>query len=87
MDIQVESFIGYFATFLTVVAFLPQVVKVWKTKGVKDISLGMYLLLVSGALSWIVYGFLVSDVPIIITNVAIFVLELTVVIFKVYYDR
>ena len=43
-----------------------------ENKGVKDISLGMYLLLVSGALSWIVYGFLVSDVPIIITNVAIF---------------
>ena len=39
-----ESYLGFFAAFCTTVAFIPQVVKVYKSKHTKDISLGMFLL-------------------------------------------
>ena len=65
----VTEYIGYVAGATTVLSFLPQVRRAWKTKEVKDISAKMIiLLLVAGGL-WITYGILSSDVPVILTNV------------------
>ncbi len=60
--------IGYLAAVLTTVAFIPQVIKVIKTKNTRDISLLMYIIFVLGILFWELYGILRSDMPIIIAN-------------------
>ena len=64
------QYIGYAAGFLTIVSFLPQVLKAWRTRQVKDLSLGMFLLLGAGGVLWLVYGVMIGDWPVIITNAA-----------------
>jgi MtN3 and saliva related transmembrane protein len=38
-----EEVVGLIAGTCTTLAFLPQVMQVWRTKSARDISLGMYI--------------------------------------------
>lgn len=61
--------IGFIAATCTTISFLPQVVKSWKTRETKDLSLPMCALLTAGIAMWLVYGILRSDPPVIIANI------------------
>jgi len=50
-------------------ANLPQAYRIFKRKSAKDISILTYLVIFTGAIVWILYGFEIGDSPIIITNV------------------
>jgi len=75
--------IGYLAGFLATVAFLPQVAKTVRDRSVKDISLGMYVLFCAGVSLWLIYGFLISSWPVIISNLVTLVLSGTVLVLKI----
>jgi len=62
------NFVGFLAGFLTTLAFLPQVLKTWKSRSTKDLSLSMWLVLSAGISLWLVYGFLKMDVPLLVAN-------------------
>ena len=79
------TIIGLLAGTLTTIAFLPQVIKTWKTKSTKDISLGMFLTFCTGVLLWIIYGTLVKDIPVVIANIATLSLASTILWFKLKY--
>lgn len=85
MELGHLNFLGYLAGFFTTLAFLPQVVKCWKTKKTKDISFLMFLIFVLGVFLWLIYGFLTHNLPIIIANLITFVLSLSVLIAKLKY--
>ena len=69
MDLIIlKEYIGFFAAFCTTVAFLPQAFKVWKSNNTKDISLSMFIIFTIGVFSWLIYGILIYDLPIIIAN-------------------
>lgn len=74
--------LGLAAGFCTTFAYLPQVIKSWRTRSTEDISLGMFLLMVSGIVLWLTYGILEADLPIIAANAASFVLAATILYFK-----
>jgi len=77
--------VGSVAAFCTTVAFLPQVVKVYRTKSARDLSLPMYVIFSIGVLSWLVYGLLDKSLPIIIANIITLVLALYILGMKVKY--
>jgi len=79
------TIIGLIAGTLTSISFLPQVFKIIKTKHTKDISLGMFVMLGTGIFLWLVYGILISSLPVILANIISFILALTIVIFKLKY--
>jgi len=62
------TFIGLVAACLTTVAFTPQVVKAWRSRSTRDISLGMYLVLATGIVMWLIYGLMIGDAPLILAN-------------------
>ena len=62
------SIFGYIAAFCTAISFLPQAVKTIKTKDTNGLSLLTYLFLFFGSLSWLIYGIVLSDVPLMSTN-------------------
>ena len=64
------DFIGFVAGALTTLALLPQVLKSWRTKSTSDVSRRWILMLVTGAFLWIIYGFFISSVPVIVANIA-----------------
>jgi MtN3 and saliva related transmembrane protein len=63
-----ETLIGSAAAFCTTVSYFPQVRKCWETRETGDISLKMLLLLATGLALWMIYGFVKSDVVIIVAN-------------------
>ena len=75
-------YIGFFAAFCTTVAFLPQAIKVYKTKSTKDISLYMFLIFTVGVLSWLIYGLIINDWPIILANAVTLVLSFFILVYK-----
>jgi MtN3 and saliva related transmembrane protein len=80
------KYIGFFAAFCTTIAFLPQALKVWKTKSTKDISLYMFVIFTIGVFSWLVYGIIISDLPIILANSVTLILSLFILVFKLKYN-
>tara|TARA_B100001250_G_C19510132_1_gene661284 strand:- start:336 stop:599 length:264 start_codon:yes stop_codon:yes gene_type:complete len=81
----IQKYIGFFAGFCTTVAFLPQAVKVWKTKSTKDISLYMFIIFTVGVLSWLIYGIAMSDSPLILANGITLILSIFILIYKLKY--
>lgn len=74
--------IGYVAAFCTTAAFVPQVLQVWKTRSARDISLGMYVVFVTGIAFWLLYGLFIGAWPIIIANLVTFILAGGVLVMK-----
>lgn len=74
--------LGLFAGMLTTISFLPQVIKTWKTKSAKDLSLGMFLIFAVGVSLWLVYGIYVGNIPVIAANACTLVMCSTILYFK-----
>ena len=81
------EFFGYFAAILTTAAFLPQLIKTLKTKKADDVSLITLIMFICGVASWIIYGYKISSTPILIANIITFILNLFILIFKIYYSK
>jgi MtN3 and saliva related transmembrane protein len=60
--------LGMLAAIITTAAFLPQVYKTWKTKDTKSLSLTMYVSFFIGVSLWLVYGFYLNSLPMILAN-------------------
>jgi len=77
--------IGTIAGILTTLSFVPQVIKVLQTKDTKAISLGMYLMSVIGIFLWMVHGYVIGDMALLIANFVTFCLALVILIAKLKY--
>ena len=79
------KYICFFAAFCTTISFLPQAIKVFKTKSTKDISLYMFLIFTIGVLSWLICGLIINDMPIILANAVTLILSFFILIYKIKY--
>lgn len=75
--------IGSIAAVLTTFAFLPQVIKIIKTKDTESIALGMYLMQVVGIGLWLVHGLVIQDLPLISANSISLILSATILAYKI----
>jgi MtN3 and saliva related transmembrane protein len=73
---------GYAAAFCTTSAYVPQVLRVWRTRSTHDISLKMFLVLVTGLGLWLTFGIWRGEVPVMIANGITLVLAGTILVFK-----
>jgi MtN3 and saliva related transmembrane protein len=85
MSITYSTILGLVAAACTTFAFLPQVIKTWRTRSTKDISLGMFLVLVTGIVLWLIYGFLRADIPLVVANGVTLLLVAIILVFKIRY--
>ena len=79
--------IGIVAATLTTLSFVPQAIKVIKTRDTSGISLGMYVMFVTGILLWAIYGFIINDYPLIVSNIITLCLSGTILFFKIKYKK
>ncbi len=79
--------LGLAAGMLTTIAFLPQVIKTWKSRSAKDLSLGMFSLFCAGVVLWLTYGILVRDIPVIAANFMTLMLASTLLFFKLRFKN
>ncbi|NNM54385.1 MAG: SemiSWEET transporter [Spirochaetales bacterium] len=81
---QLMSYVGFLAAFLTTVSFVPQVWKTLKTRDTSSISLLMYTLFTLGVASWLAWGLWAGQWPVIIANALTLVLASIVLAFKIW---
>ena len=85
--IPATDWLGFVAAAFTTSAFLPQAVKVWRSRSAGDISLGMYLILITGIALWLTYGVLLDAWPIIIANGLTLLLAGSILLMKWHFGR
>ena len=79
--------IGTIAGILVLSSFIPQLMKAYKTKKMSDVSIHLMILIASGMFLWVIYGLIRSDPVIIGTNAAGFVLNISLLVMKLRYDK
>jgi MtN3 and saliva related transmembrane protein len=75
-----SEIVGIIAGALSCTTFLPQVIKTWKSKSTKDVSLTMFLIASIGTTLWLVYGILIHSISIIGTNIVVLIFSLTMLL-------
>lgn len=85
MAVDGITVVGLSAATLTTLAFLPQVIKTWRSRSAHDISLIMFLMMFVGISLWLTYGYLISDLPLILANIVTLVLAAIILFFKLRY--
>jgi MtN3 and saliva related transmembrane protein len=86
LDWKLEA-LGSVAAVCTTSSFLPGLIRVWRRKSAKDISLVMFTVMNTGLALWLVYGFLVHEWPIIAANSLTLAQGLAILVLKLIYDR
>lgn len=82
MELNGIEVLGIVAGCFTTLAFLPQVIKVWKTRETRDLSLAMFVLFLTGLLLWLVYGIVQGSLSIMLANGITFILSVYILIMK-----
>ena len=82
-----EEIFGYVAAILTTAAFLPQLIKTLKTKKADDVSLITLIMFIVGVMCWIIYGYKISSIPILLANLITLFLNLMILISKIYFSK
>ena len=79
--------LGFLAGSLTTVAFLPQVIKTWKSKSAEDVSLVMFIFFILGVSLWCVYGWEIHSIPVILANIITFILAASILVLKLIFEN
>lgn len=85
MNTEFIDILGLLAGTLTTIAFVPQVLQTWTTKSAKDVSLVMMITFCVGVFLWLVYGFAIQAMPVIVANAVTLFLALLIIILKIRY--
>lgn len=81
------TLIGLAAAACTTAAFIPQAIKVIRTKDTRSLSLPMYIIFTVGVLLWLVYGILVKDIPVMAANVVTLTFSLVILVSIIIYRK
>ncbi len=76
---------GYLAGFIVALSLTPQVIKSWKTRSTKDISLLWTPIYVLGLSLWYPYAFSITSWPLIVTVTIEIGLAITLLTLKIRY--
>lgn len=75
--------IWYLATAVWTFLMLPQVIKSFKTRNMKDISRWMILMYIWNCLLWFIYGLLINSIPLMLCNFIALIIGLLQLILKI----
>jgi MtN3 and saliva related transmembrane protein len=85
MDLEWQTALGLAAGFCTTIAFVPQVLKTWRSRSAADLSLGTFSVFVVGLALWLVYGLVRGDVAMTAANAVTLPLAGAILYFKLRY--
>lgn len=80
---NLETILGYTAAALTTFSFLPQAIRVYRTKNTNAISFWMYSIFSAGVFLWLIYGVLIQAWPVVIANAITLLLSLWILWMKI----
>lgn len=77
--------IGYTAGTLTTIAFVPQVLKTWRSRSADDLSFVMLITFTMGVALWLIYGVLIASLPVILASAVTVALSALLVALRIRY--
>ena len=77
-----QELLGFVAAGLSSISFLPQLIKIWKFRSVKDISTGMYVIYTFSVILWLIYGIIIKSAPIILAEILTLILVSAILTMK-----
>lgn len=80
---SIITIIGSIAAICSTISFAPQAWKIIKSRHTADISLAMYAVTVCGFALWTIYGVLLGEWPLIVTNSICFLLAGFILVMKI----
>lgn len=80
---SLETILGYLAATLTTFSFLPQAIRIYKTKNTSAISVWMYSIFSAGVFLWLIYGCLIQAWPVVFANGITLLLSLWILWMKI----
>ena len=80
--IAYQELLGFVAAGLSAISFLPQLIKIWRFRSVKDISTSMYLIYALSVILWLAYGIIIKSTPLITAEILTLVLVSAILIMK-----
>ncbi len=83
---MLKEIIATIATVLIGISYLPQIIKGYRRKSLRDVSMAFLVIISFGLFSWILYGFVNMDNVFIIANIINLSFALTLVFMKLHYD-
>lgn len=78
---------AYIAGICTVLSFLPQMIKIYKTKNVTSLSGNMYVIYNLGLICWFSYGVFLESLPMMIFNFVTFLMAFPILLMITYYNK
>lgn len=84
---MVSQWFGTAAAVLSTAAFIPQVLKTWKTKKAEDVSYALLVAFCSGCFCWVIYGYLIQAYAVLIANTITLSLNLVILGLKFSFDK
>lgn len=78
--------LGIVAGSLTTLAYLPQVLKTWRSRSADGMSWSMLIILCIGIALWLVYGVYVHDMPLIMANLLTLLFSSAILAVKIRYE-
>lgn len=82
---EIITVIGLVAAVCTTSAWLPQIIKSYRFKATKDISIGLTILFLLGFILWLIYGVMKKDIVIILANTIAFIFSFFLLVLKLKY--
>ena len=79
--------LGFAAAACTTLAFVPQVMLVWRARAAVGVSTGMYLIFIAGVALWLSYGLQIGSMPVIVANALTLCLASSVLLMKWHFER
>ncbi|WPY00581.1 PQ loop repeat protein [Candidatus Trichorickettsia mobilis] len=77
-----QEFLGFTAAALGTISFVPQVIKIWKSRSVKDISFTMYIIYWISLILWLSYAIIIKSIPLIAAELSTLILVSMILIMK-----
>ena len=80
--IAYQELLGFVAAGLSAISFLPQLIKIWRFRSVKDISTGMYVIYAVSVILWLVYGIIIKSEPLVLAEILTLILVSAILTMK-----
>jgi MtN3 and saliva related transmembrane protein len=82
-----QTFLAALATLFVISSYIPQIIKGYRSKSLRDISMIFLVIIMAGTVTWMLYAVSGQDYRLLISNSIVLLFVIILASMKVYYDN
>jgi MtN3 and saliva related transmembrane protein len=84
---EINELLGISAGMLTSYSRVPQIVKTWKTRSAAGLASGMYIMICTGSVLWLIYGVVTGRLAIILASAVSLASNVILLVFRFRFGK